>query len=77
MEVVDPSMPPMLASRISIEIEIVVTAIIALWIDCFLSGFRLGRTRDSFELVFDHHFVREVAVDGATLHLRLGLISIC
>ena len=30
MEVVDPSMPPMLASRISIEIEIVVTAIIDL-----------------------------------------------
>ena len=41
-----------------------------------LQRLQVGSTY-SFELVFDHHFVREVAMDGATLHLRLGLISIC
>ena len=69
MEVVNPSMPPMLASRISIEIEIVVTTIIPWWVYCFLISCRLGRTRDSFELVFDHHFVREIAVDLSLIHI--------
>ena len=77
IEVVAPSNPPIADSNINVNTQDPEDKISNLCVLRFLSACKLGSIRDSLESVFDHHVKSVPTLDGASFHLRFGLISIC